>query len=169
MAKQPTYTFNPYELTEAARHASRQVWLASLGAAVVTRDWVQTEAGPMFKRMVREGTSVESRAIRFVGDTVENSVERANTVWKRTRRTVESSVRQAADTVVGYAQQVYPKSLPIELPEILVKAEKAAHRAVKRAAPKKRVVAKKKAVRARAPQVARKAKRAVKQAAAATA
>jgi len=169
MAKQPTYAFNPYELTEAARHASRQVWLASLGAAVVTRDWVQSEAGPMFKRMVREGTSVESRAIRFVGDTVETSVERANTVWKRTRRTVESTVRQAADSVVGYAQQVYPKSLPIELPEILVKAEKAAHRAVKRAAPKKRVAAKKKVVRARTTQVVRKAKRAVKQAAAATA
>jgi hypothetical protein len=168
MARQATYTLNPYELTEAARNASRQVWLASLGAAVVTRDWVQSEARPMFKKMVREGTTVESRAIRFVGDTVETSMERANTVWKRTRRTVESTVRKAADTVVGVAQQVYPKSLPIELPEILVKAEKAAKKAVKRATPTKRAVAsKKKVVRARTTQAVRKVKRAVKQAAAA--
>ena len=31
----------PTRLSEAAINASRQVWLASLGAAVVTRDWVQ--------------------------------------------------------------------------------------------------------------------------------
>lgn len=166
MLKQAAYTLNPYEITEAARAASRQVWLASLGAAVVTRDWVQSEARPIFKRMVREGTAIESRAIRFVGDQVENSMERANTAWKRTRRTVESTVRQAADTVVTYAQQVYPKALPIELPDILVKVEKAA----KKAAPKKRTVAKqKKVVRARTTQAARKVKRAVKKAAKAAA
>jgi len=86
----------PTRLSEAAMLTSRQVWLASLGAAVVTRDWVQTEAGDMFKTLVKEGTVVESRAIRFVGDRIESSVSIANTVWKETRRTVESTVKQAA-------------------------------------------------------------------------
>ena len=43
--------------------ASRQVWLASLGAAVVTRDWAQREAGSVFRTLVKEGTAVESKAI----------------------------------------------------------------------------------------------------------
>ena len=110
-------TLQPNRLGEAAINASRQMWLASLGAAVVTRDWVQTEAGGAFKTLVKEGTVVESRAIRFVGDRIENSVSFANSVWKETRKTVESTVKQAADTAVNIAQQVLPKSLPaFELP-----------------------------------------------------
>jgi hypothetical protein len=110
-------TLQPNRLGEAAINASRQMWLASLGAAVVTRDWVQTEAGGVFKTLVKEGTVVESRAIRFVGDRIENSVTFANSVWKQTRKTVESTVKQAADTAVSIAQQVLPKSLPaFELP-----------------------------------------------------
>jgi len=129
----------PARLSEAAVLTSRQVWLASLGAAVVTRDWVQTEAGDVFKTLVKEGTVVESHAIRFVGDRIENSVSIANTVWKETRRTVESTVRQAADTAVSIAQQVLPKSLPkFELPLVATPrkprakpAKKAAKRTVK--------------------------------------
>ena len=110
----------PNRLGEAAIAASRQMWLASLGAAVVTRDWVKGEAGDMFKTLVKEGTVVESRAFRFVGDRIETSVSIANTVWKETRKTVESTVKQAADTAVGIAQQVLPKSLPkFELPSVL--------------------------------------------------
>jgi hypothetical protein len=144
-----TLNFQPNRLSEAAMLASRQMWLASLGAAVVTRDWVQTEAGDVFKTLVKEGTVVESRAIRFVGDRIENSVSVANTVWKQTRRTVESTVKQAADTAVSIAQQVLPKSLPsFELPL----AKKARRPAAKPA---------KKAVK-RTAKVARKAKRTVK-------
>jgi len=110
-------SFPPNRLGEAAIHASRQMWLASLGAAVVTRDWVQTEASGVFKNLVKEGTVIESRAIRFVGDRIENSVSFANSVWKDTRRSVESTVKQAADAAVTIAQQVLPKTLPaFELP-----------------------------------------------------
>ena len=105
----------PHRLGEAAINASRQVWLASLGAAVVTRDWMQTEAGGVFKALVKEGTVVESRAIRFVGDRIETSVSFANSVWKETRKTVESTVKQAADTAVTIAQQVQ-QALPVSLP-----------------------------------------------------
>ena len=123
----------PNRLGEAAINASRQMWLASLGAAVVTRDWVQSEAGDVFKTLVKEGTVVESRAIRFVGDRIETSVSLANSVWKETRKTVESTVKQAADTAVSIAQQVLPKSLPaFERPGV-TKARKSAKRAVKSA------------------------------------
>ena len=141
-----TLHLQPNRISEAAMNASRQMWLASLGAAVVTRDWVQSEAGDVFKTLVKEGTVVESRAIRFVGDRLETSFSLANSVWKETRRTVESTVKQAADTAVSIAQQVLPKSLPaFELPR--------APRAVKPAAkPAKRATK-------RTAKVARKAKR----------
>jgi len=109
----------PNRLGEAAINASRQVWLASLGAAVVTRDWMQTEAGDVFKTLVKEGTVVESRAIRFVGDRIENSVSFANSVWKETRKTVESTVKQAADAAVSIAQQVQ-QALPVSLPAFAI-------------------------------------------------
>jgi hypothetical protein len=120
----------PNRLSEAAMLASRQVWLASLGAAVVTRDWMQSEAGDMLKTLINEGTVVESRAIRFVGDRIESSVSAANSVWRETRRNVESTVKQAADTAVSLAQHVLPKSLPkFELPLASKTAKPAAKRA----------------------------------------
>ncbi len=144
MQKQFAVSFRPSHLGEAALAASRQVWLASLGATVVTRDWMQSEAGSMFRTLVKEGTVVEARAIRFVGNRFESSLEAANGVWKTTRRTVESTVRQAATTVVDYAQQALPKSLPrIELPAFL--APRPAPAPVKRA----KKAAKKTAARAK--------------------
>jgi hypothetical protein len=102
---------------ETALAAPRQVWLAGLGAAVVTRDFLQNEAGPVFKSLVKQGTTVESRAIRFVGDRIETSMTRANALWRRTRTTVEGAVKLYADQAVAIAQQALPKSLPkIELP-----------------------------------------------------
>ena len=49
MRKQASINFQPGHLSEAAMAASRQVWLAGLGAAVVTRDWVQNDAGTMLR------------------------------------------------------------------------------------------------------------------------
>jgi hypothetical protein len=144
-------TLQPNRISEAAIHASRQMWLASLGAAVVTRDWVQSEAGDVFKTLVKEGTVIESRAIRFVGDRIETSVSFANSVWKETRKTVESTVKQAADTAVSIAQQVLPRSLPaFELPGMpkAVKAKKA-RRAAKVAKQPARANAAKRTKRAR--------------------
>ncbi len=137
MQKQINPVFNPYPFGEAALVASRKVWLAGLGATVVTRDWVQSEGSHVFRTLVRQGTVVESRAIRFVGDQVESSLTRANAMWRSTRRTVEATVKQAATSMVDYAQQVLPKSLPkIELPKALAPAAKAtpAKRARKAAA-----------------------------------
>ena len=142
----------PRQFGETMYAASRQVWLASLGAAVVTRDWAQKEGSQTLKTLVREGTVIESKAIRFVGSQIEASMTRANSMWMTTRRTVESTVKQAAETTVALAQQVLPHSplLPaIKIPGFSKPAKKAAKRA-------------KKAVVASKPRAAKKAKRAAK-------
>jgi len=159
MQRQSTMSFRPYQLGETALAAPRQMWLASLGAAAITRDWVQTEARQTFKSLVKEGTIVESRAVTFVGDQIEGSMSRANTMWKQTRATVESGVKQAAETAVALAQKALPRNLPkIELPPMMSKP--AAKRATKAGK-----TAKARVVKARAGKVVKKAKRVVKGAA----
>jgi hypothetical protein len=152
MQRQSTMSFNPYQLGENALAAPRQMWLASLGAAALTSDWVQGEARKTFKSLVKEGTVVETRAVTFVSGRIEDSMTRANGVWRQTRATVESGVRQAAETAVALAQKAIPRNLPkIEMP---LMAKPAAKRATKAA----------KTVKARAVKGAKKAKRAVKKA-----
>jgi hypothetical protein len=102
---------------EAAFAMPRQMWLASLGAAVATRDFVRNDAGVAFKSLVKQGTSVESKAIRVFGERIETSMTQANALWRRTRSTVEGAVKGYADQAVALAQHALPKSLPkIELP-----------------------------------------------------
>jgi hypothetical protein len=122
---------------DAVINASRQVWLASLGAAVVTRDWAQSEAGAAFRTLVKEGTAVESRTIRLVGDRIEGSFAVANSFWKQARTTVRATVKQAADTAVTLVQNNLPKSLPkVKLPAMLTPAATAkASKRTKRATP----------------------------------
>ena len=113
----------------------------------------------MFRTLVKEGTVVESRASASSATASKTSITQANAMWKQTRRTVESTVKQAADTDGRrIAQQVLPKSLPtIELPK-LAPATKPRKRAAKRAAQDARR-------RAQAPAGAKKrAKRATKRA-----
>ena len=131
--------------------ASRQVWLAGLGAAVVTRDWAEREAGNVIRMLVKEGTAVESRAFRLVGDQVESSVTRANVLWKKTRSTVETTVRAYADTAVALVRQSLPKTLPrIELPAMLHASTAAKPARARRS------------VKARTAKTVKRAKRAVK-------
>jgi hypothetical protein len=162
MTKQAPMSFQTNQLSEAAFAASRQVWLAGLGAAVVTRDWVQNEAGTVMKTLVKEGTVVESRAIRYVGDRIEGSVSRANTMWRRARHTVETTVRGYARTAVTLVRETLPQSLPkLDLP-LVRKAKARRVAAVKRSAVVKRA---RKAARVRTAKAPAKAKRAVKAAA----
>ncbi len=148
MARQSNTNYRPTQLGEEALAASRKMWLASLGAAAMTRDWVQTEARDRFESLVKEGTILESRAVMFVGDRIETSMNRANTLWRQTRRTVESTVKQAADTAVALAQKALPRTLPkVELPIAMKPVAKA-----------------RKPRGTRAAKTVRKAKRAVKRA-----
>jgi len=119
---------NDIRLQNPMLNASRQVWLASLGAAVVTREWAQTEASSVFRTLVKEGTLVESRTIRLVGDRLDSSFTMANAIWKRARTTVQATVRQAADTAVTIVQSNLPKSiLPVK--SVPAKAKPAKKRA----------------------------------------
>jgi len=143
---------------DAVMNASRQMWLAGLGAAVVTRDWAQSEAGQVFRTLVKEGTAVESRTIRLVGNRLEGSFAVANTFWKQARTTVQATVKQAADTAVTLVQSNLPKSLPkVTLPAMRKTAAPA--KAVKRA---KRATKAKRATTKRAPKVVTRAKRTTK-------
>jgi hypothetical protein len=137
--------------------ASRQFWLAGLGAAVVTRDWAEKEGGVVFRNLVREGTAIESRAIRFVGDRLENKFSQANTMWKRTRRNVTTTVKAYADTATTLVRETLPASLPkLAMPvSVKVEAKPAAKRKVARA---------KRAVTTRANAAAKRAKRTVRSA-----
>ncbi len=139
-------------------NASRQVWLASLGAAVVSREWAQNEASSVFHTLVKEGTAVESRTIRLLGDRLENSFAAANTLWRQARTTVQSTVRQAADTAVTIVQNTLPRSLPkVTLPAMLTPAKT-------RTAAKKRVAKAKRATKARGATAAKRGKRVVRSA-----
>ena len=150
--------FRSTPVGDAVLNASRQMWLAGLGAAVVTRDWAQSEAGQVFRTLVKEGTAVESRTIRLVGDRLEGSFAVANTYWKQARTTVQTTVKQAADTAVMLVQSNLPKSLPkVTLPAMLKPAAPAkASKRIKRAVKTKRATA------TRAPKIAKRAKRAAK-------
>ena len=136
---------------DAVIAASRQVWLASLGAAVVTRDWAQSEAGNVFRTLVKEGTAVESKAIRMVGDGLEVSI---------TRATVQSTVKQAAETAVTLVQNNMPKSLPkVTLPSMLKISSPA--RKTKRAV-KKTTARAKRVTKSRTAKTVKRVKRATK-------
>ena len=109
-------------------NASRQVWLAGLGAAVVTRDWAQSEAGNVFRSLVKEGTLVESRTIRMVGTRLESTISVANSVLRKAR----TAVRKTADNAVTMVQSNLPN---VKLPAMFVVTAKPA--AKKRAAPRR--------------------------------
>jgi hypothetical protein len=104
------------------------VWLAGLGAAVVTRDWAQSEAGNVFRALVKEGTLVESRTIRIVGDRLESTLGAANTMWNRAR----IAVRNTAGSAVTLVQSNLPN---VKLPAMFVApaGKPAKKRAVQRA------------------------------------
>ena len=94
-----TINVRPGSMGDAVLAASRQVWLAGLGAAVVTREWAGKEAGSVFRNLVREGTAVESRAFRFVGDRLDTSFVQANALWKRARATVGTAAALVRDVL----------------------------------------------------------------------
>lgn len=151
---QASHAIRPAVVGEKMAATARAVWLAGLGAAVVTRDWAEKEAGHVFRNLVREGTTVESRAIRFVGDRVETSVTRANRMLRQARTSLQGAVKDYA----GGAMTLVRTSLPRALPRIdaMLRPVTPAKRAAKPAA---------KTVRAKTVKHAKHAKRSVRPAA----
>jgi hypothetical protein len=101
MQKQTMNDMNASRFANAALAASRQVWLAGLGAAAVTRHWAQNEAGNTLRALIKEGSAVETQAIRVLGGGVETSLATAGSIWTRTRDQVRATVTALADTAVA--------------------------------------------------------------------
>jgi poly(hydroxyalkanoate) granule associated protein phasin len=139
MLKQAESNLNVNRFADAAFAISRQVWLAGLGAAAMTRDWARNDAGHVFRALVKEGSTVEAKAARVVGHRVESSIALATTAWNRARNTARSTV----STLIESAAAALPAAKPT------VPARHA------RTAPAK----KQRATKARAPRKARRSKR----------
>jgi Poly(hydroxyalcanoate) granule associated protein (phasin) len=101
MQKQTMNDMNASRLADAAFAASRQVWLAGLGAAAVARHWAKNDAGDTLRALVKEGSVVETQAIRVLGSGVETSLATASSIWNRTRKQVRATVTALADTAVA--------------------------------------------------------------------
>jgi hypothetical protein len=101
MQKQTMNDINASRLADAAFAASRQVWLAGLGAAAVARHWAKNDAGDTLRALVKEGSVVETQAIRVLGSGVETSLATASSIWNRTRKQVRATVTALADTAVA--------------------------------------------------------------------
>jgi hypothetical protein len=78
----------------------------------VTFEWADREAGTMFRKLVREGTVVESRAFRIVGERLDTSFSRANVLWQQARRTVTTTAKSLADVTTSLVRQAIPAKLP---------------------------------------------------------
>ena len=101
MQKQTMNDINASRFADAAFAASRQVWLAGLGAAAVARHWAKNDAGDTLRALVKEGSVVETQAIRVLGSGVETSLATASSIWNRTRKQVRATVTALADTAVA--------------------------------------------------------------------
>jgi hypothetical protein len=106
MQKQTMNDMNASRLADAAFAASRQVWLAGLGAAAVTRHWAKNEAGQTLRSLIKEGSAVETQAIRVLGGGVETSLATASSLWNRTRDQVRATVTALADTAAAALPQL---------------------------------------------------------------
>lgn len=122
--------------------APRHVWLATLGAVAVTREWAQRHAAPMFRSLVKEGSAVESLALRVVRGGVGSSMRRANAVARDAERGLRSSVTLLADAASSLIRTKLPTvhaRIDVQgTPASRKRVAKSAKRATRRAA-KKRV------------------------------
>jgi hypothetical protein len=91
---------NATRVADAAFAASRQIWLAGLGAAIVTRDWARKDAGHVFRTLVKEGQAVETSAARVIGKQIDSSLAVATSTWNKARTTALSTVNELVETAV---------------------------------------------------------------------
>jgi poly(hydroxyalkanoate) granule associated protein phasin len=143
MLKQTAQDFNAGRYADAALAASRQVWLAGLGAAIVTRDWARNDAGHVFRALVQEGASVESQVKRVIGKQLDQSIATATRAVTKARTTALTAVNAfggLVDAAVG------------ALPQFRAQA------------PKARTASKAKPVKARVVRKTRRGKRATRRA-----
>lgn len=141
MSFQQTFMNTSYRMPDAAVAASRQLWLAGLGAAVVGGSWLRNEAGTTFRALVKEGSVVESRAMRVMQREVSSSVRRAAAAWNGTRANVGDTLR----AITSAARQRIDA-----LPKVIVQSPQTARAAAPRKATATKRPAKKATRRTRA-------------------
>ena len=101
MLKQAAGNGGANRVADAALAAPRQVWLAGLGAAVVTRDWARNDASHVFRNLVKEGSHVEARTIRIIGRQLDSSIVLATTAWNRARDVAQATLSGLVESAVA--------------------------------------------------------------------
>jgi hypothetical protein len=101
MRKQAVGNGGSNRVAEVAFAAPRQVWLAGLGAAVVTREWARNDAGHVFRTLVKAGSYVEARTIRVVGRQLDSSIVLATTAWNRARDVAQATLNGLVESAVA--------------------------------------------------------------------
>jgi hypothetical protein len=136
MQKQATFGIPSNPITEAAINASRQMWLAGLGAAAVTRDWARTEAAKTFRTLVKEGSALESKTIRDLSKRVETSVATATSLWKQTRATTVTAANKIVENTSAalskFKAPIVVRSAPAKARKIVKATKKSAKRTTRR-------------------------------------
>jgi len=136
MQKQMLFGNTSNPISDAALAASRQVWLAGLGAAAVTRDWARNEAGKTFRALVRHGSAVENRAIRALGDRIETSIATATSMWKQTSATVVTTANTLAKTATAALSQLKApaatRKAPVKARKVVTATKRGAARTTRR-------------------------------------
>lgn len=127
MLKQAAANLNATRVADAALAASRQVWLAGLGAATVSRQWARNDAGHVFRALVKEGSAMETRALRVIGKQIDSSLAVATSTWNKARHTALSTVNGLVDTAAEALPRL--KAPIVALRKTAVKPRKAASRA----------------------------------------
>lgn len=127
MLKQAAANLNANRVADAALAASRQVWLAGLGAATVSRHWARNDAGHVFRALVKEGSAMETRALRVIGKQIDTSLAVATSTWNKARHTALSTVNGLVDTAAAALPRL--KAPVVALRNTAVKPRKTASRA----------------------------------------
>ena len=108
MLKQTAERLNAGRFADAAIATSRRVWLAGLGAAMVTRDWARNDAGHVFHALVKEGASVESQAKRVIGKQLDLSIAAATNLMTRARANALTTVNGLVDAAASALPKLKP-------------------------------------------------------------
>ena len=125
--------------------APRQVWLAALGAAAVTREWAEKEAGSVFRALVKEGSVVESRTIRVATDRIQTSIDGAT----KLARSAQSGVKASIETLAAGARSLVRSKLPAVHARIDVETSSARRKPAAKTAAKRRATSARRSTKAR--------------------
>jgi len=106
MLKQAAEKIDAARFADTAFAASRQVWLAGLGAAGVARDWARDDAGHVFRALVKEGSTVEKRMTSVIGKQIDMSISVATNALTRARESAMTAVNGLVQTAVATLPKV---------------------------------------------------------------